>query len=306
MAKIVITEFMDQTAVDLLADQHSVVYDPTLVDDRERTLSELTGASALLVRNRTQVNTELLAVAPNLKVVGRLGVGLDNIDMDACEQQNVAVCPARGANDRSVAEYVITAALVLLRTAWYANAQMMAGEWPRARLMGQELTGKCLGIIGFGAIARDVARLAQAFGMDIIAYDPYLSTRLVGWGDVLKPDLDEIYQQADVLSLHLPLTDETTHLLDGAAFKKMKTTAILINAARGGIVDEPALVEALQSGQISGAALDVFEREPLSAEDGAIFQGLPNILLTPHIAGVTVESNSRVSRVTAENVLQYL
>ncbi len=306
MTDIVISEFMDQAAVDMLAKAHDVLYDPTLVERPEQMSGALHDCRALIVRNRTQVTGALLDAAPNLKVVGRLGVGLDNIDMEACERRAIAVCPARGANDLSVAEYVITAALLLLRCAWFANQQMIAGQWPRNRLMGRELSGKCLGLIGYGAIARETALRAQALGMQTIACDPYLPEQHADWGSTRKVELEQVLAEADVVSLHIPLTGETSNLIDAAALSKMKPGAILVNAARGGIVDEEALVEALKNGRIGGAALDVFNKEPLDEMDGAKFRDVPNLLLTPHIGGVTQESNLRVSRVTAENVLRYL
>ncbi|RME64237.1 MAG: 3-phosphoglycerate dehydrogenase, partial [Alphaproteobacteria bacterium] len=260
----------------------------------------------LLVRNRTQVRGALLDAAPRLKVVGRLGVGLDNIDMDACKARGIRVCPATGANDVSVAEYVVTAALVLLRGAWGASASVAAGAWPRMALVGREIAGKCLGLVGYGAIARETAQRAAALGMTVVASDPYLAADDARWGGTRRLALADLLKDADVVSLHVPLTGETRHLIDATAIAGMKKGAILINAARGGVVDEEALASALKTGQLGGAALDVFETEPLTAQAGAKFAGLDNILLTPHIAGVTVESNVRVSQVTADNVLKAL
>jgi (S)-sulfolactate dehydrogenase len=302
MADIVITEFMDEAAIRAHLAGFSVLYDPKLVDAPEALQASLSQAKALIVRNRTQVRSALLAAAPQLRVVGRLGVGLDNIDVEACATRGIAVCPASGANDLSVAEYVITAALMLLRTAWLASASVAAGEWPRQRLMGRELAGKQLGLIGFGAIARDTAKRARALGMSIAAYDPFLPSEHEAWSGVHKLDLDPLLSSSHVVSLHVPLTAETSRLIDAEALAKMRPDAILINAARGGVVDESALATALRQAQLGGAALDVFEQEPVSAESGRIFVGVPNLLLTPHIAGVTVESNERVSDVIARTV----
>lgn len=308
MADIVISEFMDESVVEDGFGSYSVLYDPQLVDQPDRLASELAQAKALVVRNRTQVNQALLEQAPNLCVVGRLGVGLDNIDQLACAEHNVAVCPATGANDQSVAEWVITAALMLLRRAWLGTAQVANGEWPRTQMMGREIAGKRLGLVGFGGIAKQTASRAQALGMTVCAYDPFVEDSDPAWqaNKVAPVGLQDLLRTADVVSLHVPLTADTRNLIGAAALGLMKDDAILVNAARGGVVDESALVEALSQGKVGGAALDVYEAEPLSADNGARFQGLDNVILTPHIAGVTDESNERVSALTATNVLREL
>ncbi len=306
MAEIVISEFMDEAAIRDTFAGRSVLYDPKLVDDPPRLLAEARVASALIVRNRTQVRGTLLESATNLRVIGRLGVGLDNIDVAACEARGIAVYPASGANDLSVAEYVITAALVLLRRAWFATARVAAGEWPRTELMGRELAGKRLGLVGFGAIARVTARMGRDLGMTVAAYDPLLPAGHPAWNDAARQTLEELLAASDVVSLHVPLTNETRNMIDASALGLMKRDAILVNAARGGIVDEAALADALKAGRLGGAALDVFEREPVDAASGARFAGVPNLILTPHIAGVTDESNVRVSSVTAQSVLRHL
>ncbi|MBS1199990.1 MAG: 3-phosphoglycerate dehydrogenase [Proteobacteria bacterium] len=306
MADIVITEFMDEEVIARDLAGRDVVYDPTLVDRPDALAVLLGDARALVVRNRTQVRPPLLAVAPRLRVVGRLGVGLDNIDTAACDARGIAVCPATGANDIAVAEYVLTAALVLLRGAWFATARVAAGEWPRMALIGREASGQRLGLVGFGAIARETAARARALGMSVAACDPYLPDGHPAWKGVDHLGLDELLAASDVVSLHVPLTSETRSLIDGRALSLMKPRAVLINAARGGIVDEAALAAALRAGTLAGAALDVFETEPLDAAHGAMFGGIGNLLLTPHIAGVTEQSNVRVSIVTAAAVLRHL
>ncbi|MDJ0911113.1 MAG: hydroxyacid dehydrogenase [Woeseiaceae bacterium] len=306
MADVVISEFMDEAiAREVLADCE-VLYDPSLVDDRDALLAALSDARALIVRNRTQVDSELLAHGPGLKVIGRLGVGLDNIDMEACERRDVAVCPAIGANDIAVAEYALSAALILLRGVWLSSDRMIAGDWPRTELMGREAAGKQLGLIGFGSIAREVATRANALGMTTAAFDPYVGADESSWAGTQKLALDELAGGCDVISVHVPLTPETHHLVNADLIGRMKRGAVLINTARGGVVDESALIEALRSGRLGGAALDVFESEPLTSEDGAKLADVPNLLLTPHIAGITEEANVRVSRVTAENVRRHL
>ena len=302
MTDILITEFMDEAAVDRLRAAHSVTYDPGLADRQDDLPGMMAGVRALIVRNRTQVRGALLAAADRLDCVGRLGVGLDNIDVPACEARGATVYPATGANDASVAEYVIATATALLRGAYMATAAVAAGEWPRQALIGRELGGRTLGLIGYGAIARQTAERARALGMDIVAHDPFVTsaegTRMLA--------LEALLAEADVVSLHVPLTPQTRHLIDAEALARMRPDAILVNAARGGVVDETALAEALRAGRLGGAALDVFETEPLTAEAGAKFAGLPSLILTPHIAGVTEESNVRVSSLIADRVLAHL
>jgi (S)-sulfolactate dehydrogenase len=307
MPDIIITEFMDPTAVDATAKNYDVHYDSQLVDKPDELKTLLTDARGLVVRNRTRVDAELLAAAPNLKVVGRLGVGLDNIDLKACDARGVTVCPATGANDAAVAEWVIATAMLLLRGAFLSTTQMLNGDWPRTEAMGHETAGKTLGLVGCGRIARHTARLAQALGMQVVAYDPFVSADDICWKTITRiEDLFALLRSADVVSLHVPLDESTRHLLDDNAIAQMKKGAILVNASRGGVLDENALAAAVKSGRLRGAALDVFEDEPLTAASAAKFAELPNLVLTPHIGGVTIESNQRVSQVTMDNVRRVL
>ena len=307
MADIVISEFMDEAAVEELRDGFSVLYDPALVDDLEALRTALTAARALIVRNRTRVSAALLAAAPQLEAVGRLGVGLDNIDMAACRAGGVKVFPATGANDQAVAEYVIAAALILLRGAYHAGEAMLAGGWPRQALMGREAAGKTLGLIGFGGIARQVAARARPLGLRVAAHDPFASPGDPAWQGIARHEtLESLLPVCDAISLHVPLTEGTRDLIDAKALAALPPGAVLINTARGGVVDEAALAASLRRGHLGGAALDVFAEEPLSAAAAAPFAGLANVILTPHIAGVTAESNVRVSAVTAEQVRRAL
>lgn len=306
MPDIVISEFMDEAAVATLREDFDTLYEPSLIDRPAELAAAVKQARALIVRNRTQVRGAVLESASTLECVGRLGVGLDNIDTDACAARGITVYPATGANDLAVAEYVITMALVLLRGAYDSSAAVAAGEWPRQALIGGEASGRTIGLVGFGAIAREVARRAEALGMAVIAYDPFLPEDHAAWKGARNVTLDRLLADADVVSLHTPLTPDTRHMIDTAAIGRMRKDAVLINAARGGIVDEEALCAALREKRIAGAALDVFEEEPLSAEKGAGFRGLKNLVLTPHIAGVTRESNVRVSHKIAQTVLQHL
>ncbi|RJE89107.1 hydroxyacid dehydrogenase [Paracoccus onubensis] len=306
MSRVVITEFMDESAVQRLSAVAPTRYEPDLVDRRDDLLAAVADAEVLVVRNRTRVDAALLEAGSGLRVVGRLGVGLDNIDLDACKARDVQVWPATGANDLAVAEYVITTALMLLRGAYLSSHQVAAGDWPRQRLIGGELSGRVMGLLGFGAIAREVAARAGALGMTIIAHDPHLDASDPAWTMAEPVSLDDLLARSDVLSLHVPLTSQTRHVINAESLSGMRASAVLINAARGGVVDEDALADALKAGRLAGAALDVFEAEPLTAEAGARFAGLANVILTPHIAGVTEESNIRVSSLIADKVLDYL
>ena len=298
---------MDERAVEQLAKIHDVTYDPKLVDKPAELLAAAAKCQAIIVRNRTQVRGELLAALSQCKVVGRLGVGLDNIDVPGCEARGMQVIPATGANALSVAEYVIASTMLLLRGTFAATDDVAAGRWPRNALSnGRETAGKTLGIIGFGGIGQLTGKLAKALSMNVIAYDP-----------VMKPDapafalvgakaatLDEVIAQADVVTLHVPLVDGTRGLFNAQRIASMKPGSILINTSRGYIVDVAAVAQSLKSGHLGGAALDVFDEEPMKAEP--MFEGCPNLILTPHISGVTYEGNERVSFMIADLVLKAL
>jgi (S)-sulfolactate dehydrogenase len=307
MARIVISEFMDAPAVARLAARHDVLYDPKLVDDGARLVAEARGCDALIVRNRTQVRGALLEALGRCRVIGRLGVGLDNIDVAAAQARGLEVIPATGANALSVAEYVVASAMLLLRGAFASTAAVAAGQWPRQALSnGREAGGKTLGLVGFGGIGQLTARLARGVGMDVVAFDAMLDNDHPAYAanGARCAGLDEVIEMSDVVSLHVPLVDSTRNLFDAARIASMKPGAVLINTARGGIVDEVALAAALRAGRLGGAAIDVFGTEPLPASQH--FEGCPNLLLTPHIAGVTAESNQRVSELIADKVLAAL
>jgi len=303
MADILITEFMDTRAVDSLRADFDVHYLPDLHADPAGIANALGRARALIVRNRTRVDAALLAAGPRLVAVGRLGVGLDNIDLDACAQRSVSVYPATGANVVAVAEYAIATMLMMLRRAYHSTAQVLAGEWPRTGLIGREVSGKTLGIVGFGAIGRAVARRAAALGVEIAAFDPMLPCGDPAWStpEVRRFDhLGAMLGACDVVTLHVPLTDATRHLIGAAEIAAMKPGACIVNTARGGVLDETAMAEALASGQLGAAALDVFEDEPLPANSPLV--GVPNLYLTPHIAGLTEEANARTGELVAARI----
>ena len=304
-ADIVITEFLDSEAAGFLDQSFAVFRDDQLAFDPERLRQQVKEARALIVRNRTQVDKALLDAAPKLSVIGRLGVGLDNIDTAACAQRDIKVIPAHGANSDSVAEYAITAILVMMRPVWQVSQTMRDGGFPRQELgQGREIGGKTLGLIGFGGIGRNVAKRAAALGMTLAAYDPAFTP---------EPGLDvspmlfaDCLAASDAISLHMPLTDTTRSMINAETLAMMRPGAVLVNTARGGIVDHDALAASLRSGHLGGATLDVFENEPTTPASLAMFSDLSNIWLTPHIAGVTVEATQRVSWMTVKAVADHL
>jgi (S)-sulfolactate dehydrogenase len=306
MTRVLVTEFMDGSALAFLKNRVQVDYVPDLFERHDELLQRVETADALIVRNRTRVTSDLLAAAKHLKAIGRLGVGLDNIDQQAAAIANIQVLPATGANAIAVAEYVMSAMLHLRRPMTTGFQAMVGGDWPREQFIGGEISGKTIGLVGFGQIAQFVALRAAAFGMRVAYFDPHLTSENTELEALRSKSLDELLAIADCVSIHVPLNDETYRLIDSERFAQMKTGAILINTSRGGIVDERALIHHLKTGHIGGAALDVFEDEPLDQLRGAQFEGIDQLILTPHIAGVTHESNHRVSQVTAENVLRAL
>jgi len=306
MVDIIISEFMDETAVAGLTRDFDVLYDPELVRDQERLTCLMTGVPAIIVRNQTLVKGTLLDASTDLKVVGRLGVGLDNIDMDVCENRGIAVYPALGANTVSVAELVMGAMFMMFRGAYHSSQKTASGEWPRMKLLGREMMGKQLGLVGFGTIGRAVGMRARAMGMLVSAYDPALNNDDPLWQDqqTTPISLDQLIETSDAISLHVPLSKQTKNLFSTAHLAAMKSDAYLINTARGGVVDEQALAGALKSNEIGGAFLDVYETEPLGA--GSVLTDVPNLYLTPHVGARTVEADIRVSNMIADAVRNFL
>ncbi len=306
MADIVISEFINDSALELLSADFDVDYDPGMFERPGELESAVSDCRALIVRNRTSVTESLLDAGTGLEVVGRLGVGLDNIDLRACKTRGIRVFPATGANVVSVAEYVIATLLMLFRGAYSATAEVLAGEWPRNRYIGVEASGKTLGIVGFGAIGRAVASRAIALGMRVVANDAFIDPDSGCWEKhgVEAADMHTLLSESDAVTLHVPLNVQTRHLIDKKAIASMRKGSLVINTARGGVIDEKALVQALKSGHLGGAALDVYENEPLPSDSYLV--AVPNLLLTPHIAGVTVESNERVGTLIAERVKKAL
>ena len=254
----------------------------------------------LVVRSATKVRGELLAAATSLKVVGRAGVGVDNIDIAACTERGIAVINAPAGNTVSAAELTMALILSVVRKVAAADRSMREGKWARSSFQGTELRGKTLGLVGGGRIGSEVARRCRAFGMDVLLYDPFLSEEKVRQIGAEPAGFDEIVSKADVVSLHVPLNDDTRDLFDLDRLRGMKKGAVLVNVARGGVVNEAALAQVLEEGHLAGAALDVYETEPL-AED-SVLRSAPNLVLTPHLGASTEEAQEKVSEEIAASV----
>ena len=304
---IVVSEFLPSPGPELLATSgRAVTSDATLWRDTARLHDLLGDAEALIVRNQTRVNAELLDAAPHLRVVGRLGVGLDNIDVKAAREHNIVVTAGRNANAIAVAEYVMAAMLHYSRNLAAADASTRAGNWDRQRFGGTESWGRTLGLVGVGEIGRRVAKRAEAFGMSVIGYDPWVGPYDYApmEQDIRLLSLNEVLTRSDVVSLHVPLLPSTHHLIDAEKLAMMRPHALLINSSRGGIVDEGALLDALTKGQLRQAVLDVREIEPPAADDPLC--SCDAVVLTPHIAGLTAEAQERTSQLVVSDVLQVL
>ena len=273
------------------------------IKDPAKLAAALDGVDALLVRSATPVGAEAIAGTTTLRVVGRAGAGVDTIDVDAATAKGIAVMNAPDGNTLAAAEHALSLLFALARHVPRADAGMKAGDWPKAGLTGFELEGKRLGVIGLGRIGGTVARKALALGMDVAAFDPFLPPSAAGHGSVPLKPLEALLQWADVVTLHVPRTKDTTHLLDARTLALMKPGAYLVNAARGGLVDEAALLDALDSGHLAGAALDTFATEPLPADSR--LRAHPKLVLTPHLGASTGEAQQAVSTILARQVLDY-
>lgn len=301
--KILITDPISQDGLDYLEEQSGieVVYQPELSPDV--LLSAIRDVEGLIVRSKTQVTAEVLAAADSLRVIGRAGAGVDNIDLEAATRKGVVVMNTPGGNSTSAAEHALALLMALARKIPFADLSLRAGKWNKKAFIGQELQGKTLGILGLGKIGSIVAQRAQSFHMTVVAYDPFVSEEYANELGIELCSFEDVLSRADFVSLHLPSNEKTRHLMCKSTFGLMKKGALLINAARGGLVAEEDLADALEEGHLGGAGLDVFENEPdihprLLASDRTV--------LTPHIAGSTVEAQSKVGYEIAQQVTTYL
>jgi D-3-phosphoglycerate dehydrogenase len=299
--KIVIAEKISASAVEQLREPGWIVLTS---DQLEGKLAEqLESADALIVRSAVQADAALLAQAKKLRVIGRAGVGVDNIDLDAATRQGIAVMNTPGANAVAVAEHTLGMLLAMARHLCRADALMHAGRWEKKLLQGTELRDKTLGIAGLGRIGMEVARRARAFGMELVAHDPFVSAGVAKEQGIRLASLDELYAAADYITLHVGLTPQTTGMINEAAIKKMKKGVRLVNCARGELVHEADLAQALKQGHVASAALDVFNEEPLK---NSPLQTMENVILTPHIGGQTFEAQEAVGVQIAQQVREYL
>jgi len=305
MNKILITEFINQNSLDNLKKKFEVLYNEKLCENKielEKIIKEYDG---LIVRNKTQVNSDILKNASSLKFIGRLGVGLDNIDTEYCKNKDIHVQPATGMNADSVAEYVVSSSMSLIKKIPMFHNGTIKGEWPRTKIKSREINQKFLGLIGFGTIGKKVAEYSSRNGLKILAYDPYVKEINDKEIDAKLSSLNEIYEKSNIISIHLPLTDETKNIINKSSFSQMKNKPIIINTSRGGIINENDLIEAYHKNIISGFALDVFENEPIEREFYIKIKPGMNCILTPHISGVTTESNIRVSDFIVQKITDF-
>jgi D-3-phosphoglycerate dehydrogenase len=302
--KVLISDALSPAAVQIFKDRGiEVDFQPNLGKDKEK-LAELIGNyDGLAIRSATKVSAKILEKAKNLKVIGRAGIGVDNVDIPAATARGIIVMNTPFGNSITTAEHAISLMLALARQIPEADSSTRAGKWEKNKFMGVEIFSKTLGIIGCGNIGSIVADRAIGLRMKVIAYDPFLSEERAKDIGVEKVDLDTLFKRADFITLHTPLTEKTKNIIDAASLKKMKKGVRIINCARGGLVDEAAIAEALKSGQVAGAAFDVFVTEP--ATESPLF-GLPNVVCTPHLGAATSEAQENVALQVAEQMSDYL
>ncbi len=301
--KVGICDPIASEGVEILKKEGFEVIDLTGIP-KEELVNHVADLDALIVRSATKIRKEIIDAAKNLKVIGRAGVGLDNIDVEYAKSKGIKVINTPGATSISVAELTIGLLLAVMRKIAYADREMRKGAWPKKVCKGIEMYGKTLGIIGIGRIGREVAKRARAFGMRVIYYDVYRPDKAIEKELGIEfRELDTLISEADVITVHVPLVPETKHMINRERIERMKDGAIIINAARGGIVDEDALYDALKSGKLYGAALDVYENEPL--KESKLFE-LDNVVLTPHIGAQTKEGQTRAGIEVARKIAETL
>ncbi len=304
MAKVLISDKMSPKAQEVFSRYPGIEcdYKPGMKpDELKAVIGEYDG---LAVRSATKVTAEIIEAAENLKVVGRAGIGVDNIDIQAASKKGIVVMNTPFGNTVTTAEHAISMMMSLARAIPQATASTKAGKWEKSRFMGVEITGKTLGIIGIGNIGSIAADRAQGLKMKVIAYDPYISHEKAEQMGIELVELDELYERADFISLHTPLTDSTRNLINAEAFNKMREGVMIINCARGGIINEAELAEAIRSGKVRGAALDVFEKEPVDPDNPLL--ALDEVICTPHLGASTDEAQENVAIQVAEQIAEYL
>ena len=296
--EVLVVENIWGAAFDELSEHYNVSLEPDLYKDIEALKKRLVGVRAIVVRNKTEVNSEILKAATSLEIVARAGVGLDNIDLKAADEEGVVVVAAIGANARSVGEHALALAFALAREVASLDASVRQGQWDRR--LGIELANRTWGVVGLGATGRETAKLAKAIGMEVVGYDPFVTVNSAVAGvDEVVGELRELLQKSDFVSLHIPLTEETSKLVNGQFLSSMRKDAFLINSSRGGLVDEDALFDALEEEMIRGAGLDVRAEEPPGPHP---LNSHPRVVHSPHVAGLTEESQVRVTEMLADEI----
>ncbi|MBD3677582.1 MAG: phosphoglycerate dehydrogenase [Rhodobacteraceae bacterium] len=302
--KVLVSDKLSETAVQIFKDRGiDVTFDPSIGKDKDKLLEVIGDYDGLAIRSATKVSEKVLAAAKNLKVIGRAGIGVDNVDIPAASKKGVIVMNTPFGNSITTAEHAIAMMFAVARQIPEANASTHAGKWEKSRFMGVELYNKTLGVIGAGNIGGIVCDRAVGLHMKVVAYDPFLSEDRAKQLGVTKVELDELLERADFITLHVPLTDKTRNILSKENLAKTKKGVRIINCARGGLVDEAALAEALKAGHVAGAAFDVFATEP--ATDSPLFN-LPNVVVTPHLGASTNEAQENVALQVAEQMSNYL
>ena len=302
--RILVCDGLEKTGVEILRAASGVDVDERPAIDTNELAAIIGEYDGLIVRSKTKVTAELIEQAARLRVVGRAGTGVDNIDVPAATRRGIVVMNAAAGNTVTTAEHTWAMLMALARQIPQADASMKAGRWEKNRFLGVELLGKTLGVIGLGRIGSTVAERARAFGMTVVAYDPYFTTEAARDIGIEMAALDELFPRADFITVHTPLTEETRGIINAASIEKMKDGVRLINCARGGLIDETALGDALRSGKVAGAALDVFEKEPTPADNPLL--GFDQLIATPHLGASTAEAQLGVATMIAEQVLDYL
>ncbi|PYT09694.1 MAG: phosphoglycerate dehydrogenase [Acidobacteria bacterium] len=302
--RILVCDGLEKSGVDKLRAASGVTVDEQPSISADQLAQIIGGYDALIVRSKTRVSAGLIERATNLRVVGRAGTGVDNIDVAAATRRGVVVMNAAAGNTVTTAEHTMAMLLSLARQIPQAVASTKTGLWEKNRFLGVELMGKTLGIVGLGRIGTAVAQRARAFGMNVLAYDPYFTEEAARELEIEMTPLDDVLQNSDFITVHTPLTDETRGIINAAAMNKMKPGVRLINCARGGLIDEAALIEAIRSGKVAGAALDVFDQEPTTPDNPLL--ALDEVITTPHLGASTTEAQLGVATMIAEQVLDYL
>ena len=305
MPKVLVSDKLSKTAVQIFKDNGvDVDYLPDLGKDKDKLLEVIGQYDGLAIRSATKVTDKIIAAAKNLKVIGRAGIGVDNVDIPAATKKGIIVMNTPFGNSITTAEHAIAMMMALARQLPEADASTKASKWEKNRFMGVEVTNKVLGIIGAGNIGSIVADRALGLKMKVVAYDPFLSPERAQTMGVEKVELDELFKRADFITLHTPLTEKTRNIIDAAAIAKMKKGVRIINCARGGLVDESALYDAIKSGTVAGAALDVFVDEPPAADHPLLL--LDEVIVTPHLGASTTEAQEGVAFTVAEQMRDYL